>query len=111
MLHNIMKQYRRDFKKIPILRKLLKVHILAALLYRHTTPGTFIMRPNLFQISYPSTQLFYLQKQTRNNVIHFFFQIDTLSPSWFKIAKLLKIDALLSVVAIEGETMNYNSTS
>lgn len=25
MLHNIMKQYRRDFKKIPILRKLLKV--------------------------------------------------------------------------------------
>ncbi|KAJ8762773.1 hypothetical protein K2173_022902 [Erythroxylum novogranatense] len=25
MLHNMMKQYRRDFKKIPILRKLLKV--------------------------------------------------------------------------------------
>ncbi|GLU00957.1 hypothetical protein SLE2022_182900 [Rubroshorea leprosula] len=25
MLHNIMKQYRRDFKKIPILRKLLKI--------------------------------------------------------------------------------------
>ena len=28
MLHNIMKQYRSDFKKIPILRKLLKVILL-----------------------------------------------------------------------------------
>ena len=32
MLHNIMKQYRRDFKKIPILRKLLKVLALDSLL-------------------------------------------------------------------------------
>ncbi|KAL2893995.1 Histone-lysine N-methyltransferase ASHH2 [Bienertia sinuspersici] len=29
MLHNMMKVYRRDFKKIPILRKLLKVHQIA----------------------------------------------------------------------------------
>ncbi|TYH72532.1 hypothetical protein ES332_D05G261500v1 [Gossypium tomentosum] len=29
MLHNIMKKYRRDFNKIPVLRKLLKVHEIA----------------------------------------------------------------------------------
>ncbi|XP_028757559.1 histone-lysine N-methyltransferase ASHH2 [Neltuma alba] len=43
MLHNIMKQYRRDFKKTPILRKLLKVlEYLAAskiLTYDHINSG------------------------------------------------------------------------
>ncbi|KAF7829798.1 histone-lysine N-methyltransferase ASHH2 isoform X1 [Senna tora] len=43
MLHNIMKQYRRDFKKIPILRKLLKVleHLAASkiLTFEHINGG------------------------------------------------------------------------
>ena len=36
MLHNIMKQYRRDFKKIPILRKLLKVQPIPEMNNLHT---------------------------------------------------------------------------
>ncbi|CAK7346920.1 unnamed protein product [Dovyalis caffra] len=64
MLHNIMKQYRRDFKKIPILRKLLKVHTLAALLYRNITTSTVIVHPNMCQISHPSFRAFGSQGDT-----------------------------------------------
>lgn len=78
MLHNIMKQYRTDFKKIPILRKVLKVHMLAALLYRHITPGTFSPTFVKFHILILSCFIY----RNRLIIMLFFFpEIDTPSPS------------------------------
>ena len=60
MLHNIMKQYRQDFKKIPILRKLLKVlrweitHILVVC-YLHFFQRVYVYFNSLFHAIEPIT--------------------------------------------------------